>query len=208
MKTIFRKIKNICILKTAYLNIRYFKQLKKKKRLIVKGPVTIKIDKTAKINLNENFILGQNSISKNRDTILRMDKNSTLNLKGSFSIYYGSDILLFENAVLSLGNSFINRDVKISCSNYIEIGNNCAISNNVVIMDSDQHYLNGQKKTAPVIIKDNVWICTNAIILCGVTIGEGSVIAAGSVVTKDVPPHTLVAGVPAKVIKENIQWKA
>lgn len=49
-----------------------------------------------------------------------------------------------------------------------------------------------------------MWIGTNAIILKGVAIGDGAIIAAGAVVTKDVPAHTLVAGVPAKVIKENI----
>jgi acetyltransferase-like isoleucine patch superfamily enzyme len=56
--------------------------------------------------------------------------------------------------------------------------------------------------TTPVTIGDDIWIGANAVILPGVTIGNHSVIAAGAVVTKDVPPHTLVAGVPAKKIKE------
>jgi acetyltransferase-like isoleucine patch superfamily enzyme len=51
-----------------------------------------------------------------------------------------------------------------------------------------------------------VWIGKNAVILKGIIIGEGSVIAAGAVVTKDVPDHCLVAGVPAKVIRKNIEW--
>ena len=59
--------------------------------------------------------------------------------------------------------------------------------------------------TKPVIIKDNVWIGLGATILKGVTIGEGAIIAAGAVVNKDVPPHTLVGGVPAKVIRENVK---
>lgn len=54
-----------------------------------------------------------------------------------------------------------------------------------------------------VIIKRNAWIGANAIILPGVTIGENSVVAAGSVVTKDVPPNSFVAGIPAKIIKKN-----
>ena len=57
--------------------------------------------------------------------------------------------------------------------------------------------------SAPMIIKDNVWIGMSAIILKGVTIGEGAIVAAGAVVTRDVPAHAIVAGVPAKVIKEN-----
>ncbi|MBR4729853.1 MAG: acyltransferase, partial [Prevotella sp.] len=56
--------------------------------------------------------------------------------------------------------------------------------------------------TTPVTIGDDIWIGANAVILPGVTIGNHSVVAAGAVVTKDVPPHTLVAGVPAKTIKE------
>ena len=56
--------------------------------------------------------------------------------------------------------------------------------------------------TNPVTIEDDIWIGANAVILPGVTIGNHSVVAAGAVVTKDVPPHSLVAGVPAKKIKE------
>ena len=56
--------------------------------------------------------------------------------------------------------------------------------------------------TNPVTIGNDIWIGANAVILPGVTIGDRSVVAAGAVVTKDVPPHTLVAGVPAKIIKE------
>ena len=56
--------------------------------------------------------------------------------------------------------------------------------------------------TSAVTIEDDVWIGTNAVILPGVTIGNHSVVAAGAVVTKDVPPHSLVAGIPAKVIKQ------
>lgn len=62
-------------------------------------------------------------------------------------------------------------------------------------------------KSAPVTIEDNVWIGANVTILPGVVVGRGSVIAAGSVVTKSVPPNSLVAGVPAKVIKEQINWR-
>ena len=56
--------------------------------------------------------------------------------------------------------------------------------------------------TNPVTIEDDVWVGANAVILPGVTIGEHCVIAAGAVVTKDVPHHSLVAGIPAKVIKQ------
>ncbi len=54
---------------------------------------------------------------------------------------------------------------------------------------------------APVMIKKNAWIAIGAIVLPGVTIGDGSIVAAGAVVTKDVPPHCMVGGVPARIIK-------
>lgn len=56
-------------------------------------------------------------------------------------------------------------------------------------------------------IGNKVWIATGAMILPGVTIGDGAIVAAGAVVTKDVPEKCMVAGVPAKVIKENVEWK-
>ena len=70
-------------------------------------------------------------------------------------------------------------------------------------------YENGIAKeiTKPIIIGDHVWIGKNALILKGVTIGNGAIVAAGSVVVKDVSAKTLVAGNPAKVIKDNVEWK-
>lgn len=68
-------------------------------------------------------------------------------------------------------------------------------------MDAERHN-KGLEYAKPITIRDNVWFGAGVQVLPGVTIGEGAVIAAGAVVTKDVPPRTLVAGVPAKVIKE------
>ena len=59
----------------------------------------------------------------------------------------------------------------------------------------------------PIKIGNHVWIGQRATVLKGVTIGDGAVIAAGSIVTRDVPPHSLVGGIPAKVLKENVEWK-
>ena len=56
-------------------------------------------------------------------------------------------------------------------------------------------------------IGNKVWIASGAMILPGITIGDGAIVAAGAVVTKDVPSRCMVAGVPAKVIKENVDWK-
>ncbi|MBP6872851.1 MAG: acyltransferase [Bacteroidales bacterium] len=77
-----------------------------------------------------------------------------------------------------------------------------------MIRDSDNHNVlkEGYVQSKPILIGDNVWIGMRAIILKGVTIGNGSIVAAGAVVTKDVPPNTVVGGVPARVIRENVSW--
>lgn len=87
---------------------------------------------------------------------------------------------------------------------FIKIGNNVAFGPNVTIFGAGHDYTNLElpDAAATVEIGDNVWVGGNATILSGVKIGDGAVIAAGSVVLKDVEPWTVVAGVPAKKIKE------
>lgn len=167
------------------------------------------LDKSANIEINGSLILNDNCIKKNgRSTILRLDKNAKLKTKGNFSVYYDGDIIVFENGILELGSGFMNSSCKIRCKESIKIGNNVAISHDVTIMDSDFHSVDykGYEMTKPVVIGNNVWIGSRSLILKGVNIGNCSIIAAGSVVTKDVPDRSIVAGVPAKVIRENIEW--
>jgi acetyltransferase-like isoleucine patch superfamily enzyme len=79
----------------------------------------------------------------------------------------------------------------------------------VLIQDTDAHNIltSPGEMSQEIIIGENVWIGYRAMILKGVTIGNGAVVAAGAIVTKDVPERSLVAGVPAKVIRENVEWK-
>ncbi len=167
----------------------------------------IKLKRNSEIVLNESLTLSGNRMGSNgRSSILRMDEDSQLIVNGGFSFFYGADIILFKGAKLVLGKGFINSDCKIRCHKEIEIGDNCVISHDVTIMDSDAHKLNGSSNTAPIRIGNHVWIGTRVTILSGVKIGNSSVIAAGSVVTKDVPENSLVGGVPAKVIKDKVEW--
>jgi acetyltransferase-like isoleucine patch superfamily enzyme len=139
------------------------------------------------------------------------------------SCYAGCSFSVGDNGQCSIGDFTLLNGALIMAEEKIDIGSHCLISWNVGIADSDFHPLEPVQrlidaqalapyfknrpprpklKTAPVKIADNVWIGMNAIILKGVTIGENSVVAAGSVVTKSVEPNTVVAGNPAQVVKQ------
>jgi len=96
----------------------------------------------------------------------------------------------------------------IFASERISIGNDCLIAPFVYIVDSDHGIdkeipINQQpNQTASIIIEDDVWVATGAKILKGVTVHQGSIIAAGAIVNQDVPPYTIVGGMPAKTIGE------
>lgn len=98
----------------------------------------------------------------------------------------------------------------VNCAYSVHIGDRCAISWDCEILDTDIHGVivdgQDQPRTARVHIGDRVWIGTRSIILKGVAIGDGAVVAAGSVVTADVPAYTLVAGNPARAIKKIDGW--
>lgn len=103
-------------------------------------------------------------------------------------------------------NFFLNINGKLMDSGKITIGNNVFIAPDVCII-TEEHAMNveqrveGLEYTHPVTVGDNVWICAGAMILPGVTIGSNSVIGAGSVVTKDIPPNSLAVGNPCQVIR-------
>jgi acetyltransferase-like isoleucine patch superfamily enzyme len=112
-----------------------------------------------------------------------------------------------KNAVLIIGDSNWISGVRISVSSRVEIGSNTFLAPELLILDGDHHQVGNKSeegKSNPVIIKDDVWIGNRVIIKKGVTVGKGSVVAAGSVVTKSIPDYCLAVGVPASVIRENI----
>jgi acetyltransferase-like isoleucine patch superfamily enzyme len=99
----------------------------------------------------------------------------------------------------------ITPGVRIMAAESIVIGDACMIAHGVYISDADWHGIYDRAEpvgnTKPVVLEDNVWIGDSAIICKGVTIGENSIIGAGAVVTKNVPPNSIFAGNPAKLVK-------
>lgn len=120
--------------------------------------------------------------------------------KGSFIM---RQVYIMESTLLKIGEySHVNRGCILDARGGLTIGNNVSISHNVSIMtgshDAQSHNFVGVFK--PIVIDDYAWLGANSMVLQGVHIGKGAVVAAGSVVTKDVDPYTIVAGVPAKKI--------
>ncbi|WP_413374824.1 DapH/DapD/GlmU-related protein [Paenibacillus taichungensis] len=120
---------------------------------------------------------------------------------------WGTQLTVVKGARLTIGDDvMINAGVGIAANIEITIGNNVMIGPRTSIFDSAYHRIDslddGSNMTKKITIQDNVWIGTGVLVLPGVTIGKNSVVAAGSTVTKDVPDNTLVAGTPAKVIRE------
>ena len=123
------------------------------------------------------------------------------------NIQPGVHILCLEN--LSIGNnSGIGRDAMIMSADKVEIGDNVMIGPQLIVHTVNHLtergilMINQKTKMAPVKIGNDVWIGSRVTILAGADIGDGSVVAAGSVVTKKVEPYTIVGGVPAKKIKD------
>ena len=114
-----------------------------------------------------------------------------------------------KKATLKIGsNSYIGDRTEIHAGERVTIGDGCVIAWDCNIMDRDYHKLDSEAESyKPVTIGDHVWIGCRCLILKGVTIGDGAVVAAGSVVTHDVPEGSLVGGNPAKIIKEKVTWK-
>lgn len=130
-----------------------------------------------------------------------------------FSIGEKSVVESFSCVNNAVGDVVIGHHTRVGLHNTIigpvSIGNHVNLAQGITVTALNHNFADPSRRideqgvsTTPVTIEDDVWIGANSVILPGVTVGTHSVIAAGAVVTRNVPPHTLVAGVPAKVIKE------
>lgn len=161
---------------------------------------------------------------------VKISKGTLLDIRNGGKIIIGNDVTLnsqnkgyhinmhspvklfvdISGAEITIGNNTRIHGSCIHAYKSIKVGAHCLIAANCQIMDCSGHDLsfecienriNTKGTSRPVIIEDCVWIGANSIILPGVTIGKGSVIGAGSVVTKNIPPMSIAAGNPAKVIR-------
>lgn len=179
------------------------------KPLINLSRTVIQMDNGSRMHLNANLFTGKKQVRKSRtETRILIEENAKITVNGDFEVFANAFIRVFPNGHLILHGGFINENVQISCGDTIEIGEDATIGRDVCIRSYDGHTIEeaGYRISAPIKIGKHVWIGQGATILKGVTIGDGAIIASGALVTKDVPAGSLVGGIPAKVIKENVKW--
>ena len=163
--------------------------------------------------VGDRFCCGFKSRCLNDGSIEQINIGSNVEIHGT--------LIVNGNGNIKIGNNVtIRHNTLVASCSKIEIGNEVIISNNVTIMDNNSHPTDPsiRKKmsiegphsefwkaiyaeTTPILIEDNVWICERAVILKGIKIGKGSIVACDSVVTKVVPENCIVAGNPAKIVK-------
>ena len=168
----------------------------------------LQLEKGAKIILNSRLNVGtpNTKIVRGQACIL-IQENGRLEVDGQFNIRDGAFVHIHKGVRFILHGGFINNFCRIVCEGITEIGKDAAIAPGVIIRDCDSHKVEGTFSVKNIKIGDHVWIGENVIILKGVTIGDGAIVGAGSVVTKDIPAYTLAVGNPAKVIRENVNWR-
>lgn len=191
----------------------------KDKFFLINPNTFLDIHPSARITLNNSLNFGRTEIKGFwYPTALKMEANTQLIINDGPLTRYGKRpnlirsgacIEIVNGGTLTIGQGAANVNLTIMCAKEITIGNGVRIGRNVSIRDYNGIHVilnDTYRNEAPVHIGDHCWLCTGCTIMPGVTIGEGSVVAANSTVTKDVPPHSLVGGSPAKVFKENIEW--
>lgn len=189
------KLRDKVIFKLSYLIDFIFIQLFFKFFLLLRGtqvPFSAKISKFL-INWPHQLSIGRNCVFE-----------PNLIFKYDSTWRNGPNIIIGENC-------FIGNSSEFNISERISVGDNCLIASNCKFIDHNHGFsdLNitirlQEPKISPILIEENVWIGTSCIILKGVTIGSGSVIGAGSVVTKNVPPNEVWCGTPAKFQKKRL----
>ena len=194
------------------VNLDLYRYYKWKGRVYVHRKVTFKVSpntlslgETGKLNI---FPWGKDTV---RLTQFVLHRYSRCIVHDYLYCNSGISIVVAANGRLEIKEAIMNNNARIYCTTHIEIGEEVLIGDNVSIRDTDNHQIfyegHEQEISSPVIIEDHVWIGINSTILKGVRIGKGAIIAAGAVVTKDIPAGCLAGGVPAKVLKHNVSWK-
>lgn len=183
-------------------------------KLVVGSNVITRISRSANVDIAGRAIVGIRETdnvghSKAAKTLLKLTAGSTFRARSGTAGIGPCSSVVIDDGEFVIGESYINSRATILCRESITIGDNCAISWDVTLVDDDLHeYEIGgeqQPSSAPIRIGNNVWVGHGVSIKKGVCIGDDAIVASDSVVTEDVPPSTLVAGVPAQPVRRDVR---
>lgn len=170
----------------------------------------------------------RNKIKIDNSTIVEISKSSKIVgchilIKGKnnhFVVQSGTRLrnmiveIIGDNCSVKIGKNCMIGDncyLSVKEGTALVFGNDCGLSRNVKIMTSDGHpiFKDGKRinKAKDIVLGSHIWVADNVTILKGVNIGDGSVVGINSTVVKDVPPFVVCVGNPAKIVKDNIEWR-
>ncbi|MBD2743572.1 acyltransferase [Coleofasciculus sp. FACHB-1120] len=168
---------------------------------IFRGTLLQSYDQDSQISIEDRVSIGQNVY------LYAGGKNSTIFLRNKVRLDRGVDIKVLDDGCIDLGENTYVGPYSCLSGQKIKIGKDCLIASHVSIYASNHNF---EETTRPIIsqgynckgitIEDDCWLGSKVTVVDGVTIGTGSVIGAGAVVTKDIPPYSVAVGVPAKVV--------
>jgi acetyltransferase-like isoleucine patch superfamily enzyme len=170
------------------------------KRIVLKGKRKLKRRPLLQIIKTAKLVIGNNVVLNSRNESYHINMHSPVKLMADR-----------RGAIIEIGDNTRIHGTCIHAYKKITIGKNCLIAANTQIFDGNGHDLSFENvdnrintigDAKEVLIEDSVWIGANCIIMPGVRIGKGSIIAAGSVVVKDIPSMSIAGGNPAKIIKQ------
>jgi tetrahydrodipicolinate N-acetyltransferase len=207
LATVIRVVAHVSIVRTLFLTARH------RGWCVVSRGTRLKVGPGSRIHIpSGSFLFMGFAHFTPMPCSVHLGQGARLSVEGTVQIHRGTRVFVHDGGHLEIGTrSYINDCSTVTCFEHIKIGSGCSISWNTNILDTNAHELAVQGIPRPrsqrITIGHHVWIGTGATVLPGVTIGDGAVVAAGSVVTSEVPSGALVAGNPARIIREDASWR-
>ncbi len=207
LRELLGKALQVSVVRTLYLSARFRAQI-----IVFRG-TRVRLGAGARIAVDPGgrLLLGADNAGGAADYV-RIGAGGRLSVHGQVWIWRGSRIFVLPGAHLEIGDQTrFNCNASLTCSAHMVIGSDSGIGWNTNIVDGNLHHLTvagvPRPQSESIRIGDHVWIGMGVTIVGGVTIGDGSVVAAGSVVSADVPARSIVAGNPARVVRQDVSWR-
>ena len=206
LETLIRVVTRLAITRSAWYSIRF------KGRFFVARRARVVIGRGSRVIFAPNgFLFVGFEHQTPTPALLHLGKGATVHVDGTVQLMRGSRIIVHDGATVRFGDRVVLNDCSLlTCYEEVTFGPGGGLAFNANLMDTDLHPIgsgdNWSTHSAPVHVGEHALVGSNAIVLKGVTIGDDAIVAAGAVVVKDVPARSVVAGNPARVVKEDVTW--